>query len=88
MLTDSTYKFDVMPLDWNEAGASVLDYGNYFQDYTGNKYEVIDSAYLSVTVLDVFETGVSPQVDRIGVMYQSPEPNSEYLAPINYQIFG
>lgn len=84
-LTDSTYKFEVMPLDWNQPGAANIDYGNYFQDYGGNKYEVIDSAYLSVTVLDVFEHGVSPQVDRIGVMYQTPEPNSKFLAPINYK---
>jgi len=83
-LTDSTYKFDVMPLDWNEPGASLMQYGNYFADYAGNIYEVSDSAYLSVTVTDVFERGVSPQVGRIGVMYQSPD-SSLYLAPIVYR---
>lgn len=83
-LTDSTYKFEVMPLDWNQPGAANIDYGNYFQDYGGNKYEVIDSSYLSVTVKDIFEHGVSPQVDRIGLMFQSPF-DSKYLATIPYQ---
>lgn len=83
-LTDSTYKFEVMPLDWNQPGAATMQYGNYFQDYGGNKYEVIDSAYLSVTVKDIFEHGVSPQVDRIGLMFQSPF-DSKYLATIPYQ---
>jgi len=85
MLTDSTYKFDVFPLDWNEPGAGIMDYGNYFQDYAGNKYQVIDSAYLSVTVWDEFERGVSPEVNRIGVMYETPlSGTADYFAPISY----
>jgi hypothetical protein len=85
MLTDSTYKFDVMPLDWNEPGAAMMDYGNYFQDQAGNKYQVIDSAYLSVTVWDEFERGVSPEVNRIGVMYETPlNGTADYFAPISY----
>ena len=85
MLTDSTYQFEVMPIDWNEAGASELRYGNYFQDYAGNKYQIIDSTYLKVTVYDVFKTGVSPQPDRIGIMYLTPlNGESDYLAPVDY----
>ncbi len=85
MITDSTYKFDVMPLDWNDAGAATMDYGNYFQDYAGNKYVVIDSAYQSVTVWDVFKRGISPQINRVGVMYESPiNGDADYLAPISY----
>ena len=84
-LTDSTYKFDVMPLDWNEPGAATMQYGNYFQDYAGNTYEVIDSAYLSITVLDVFNTGVSPQVNQVGIIFDAPF-DAEYLAPIRYQV--
>lgn len=84
-LTDSTYKFDVMPIDWNEPGAATMQYGNYFQDYAGNTYEVIDSAYLSVTVWDIFETGVSPQVNQVGIIFDAPF-DAEYLAPIRYQV--
>lgn len=85
MITDSTYKFDVMPLDWNDPGAATMDYGNYFQDYAGNKYIVIDSAYQSVTVWDVFKRGISPQINRVGVMYESPiNGDADYLAPISY----
>lgn len=84
-LTDSTYKFDVFPLDWNEPSAATMQIGNYFQDFAGNTYQVIDSTYLSITVWDIFETGVSPQVNQVGIIYESPT-GSEYLAPIRYQM--
>jgi hypothetical protein len=51
-----------------------------------NEPEVVDSAYLSVTVEDVFDYGVSPQRDRIGVMYNSAYYGlSPYLSTISFR---
>ena len=81
MLTDSTYRVDVFPLNINEPGVFIK--GDYFKDYVGHTYEVIDSTFNTVDIWDCFNVGVGPQLDKEGVLYKSID-GAPYLAPIPY----
>ena len=85
MVNDSTYTVEVDPIDYNEPGAIQRIIGNYLKDFVGHTYKVIDSTSTTITVVDVFQTGVGPQTDRAAVVYRSVGDGlSPYLAPIYY----
>jgi hypothetical protein len=81
MLTDSTYRVSVSPININEPGAYIK--GDYLKDYVGHTYEIIDSTFNTVDIWDCFNVGVGPQQGLQGVLYKSVD-GSPYLAPIYY----
>lgn len=81
MLTDSTYRVDVYPLNINEPGVFIK--GDYFKDFVGHTYQVIDSTFNTIDIWDCFNVGVGPQLDKEGVIYKSID-GAPYLAPIPY----
>jgi len=86
MLNTDTFKVKVNPIDYNEPGAINRTIGNYLKDYIGHTYKVIDSTSTTITVVDVFGTGVGPQQDRDGIVYRSVgNGESPYLAPVYYR---
>ena len=66
-----TFRFDAMPYDYNDPGAINRYIGNYFVDFVGNRYKIIDSTSTTITVKDEFATGIAPQSDQIGRVYKS-----------------
>lgn len=70
-LTDSTYRFNVFPLDFNDPGAGNTTVGLYFADFVGHRYKIIASTSTSITVLDEFRKNIAPQSEQAGKVYQS-----------------
>ena len=85
MLSDSTYRVSISPININEPGGIQPVIGNYLKDFIGHTYQIIDSASTTIDVKDVFNVGVGPQTDRQGVVYRSVGNGmSPYIAPIRY----
>jgi hypothetical protein len=84
MLTDSTYKFDATPFDYNEPGAINREIGNHFVDFVGHRYKIISSTTTTITVLDESYKGVAPQSSQIGRVYQSVgNGDAEYIGGVD-----
>jgi len=71
MVGVDTFQFEAEPIDLNDPGAINKTIGNYFVDFAGNRYKIIDSTSTTITVRDEFSTGKEPQTDQIGRVYQS-----------------
>ena len=71
LINDSTYEFEAEPIDLNDKGAIERYIGNYFVDFVGNRYLIIDSTSTTITVLDEYRKNVAPQSDQLGRVYRS-----------------
>jgi len=86
MLSETTYKVDVEPIDNNEPGAATRLIGNYFKDNVGNTYKIIDSDATSITIEDEFDLAIGPQVGKQGIVFKSVgKGTAPYLAPVYYR---
>lgn len=85
MVTDTTYRVKVDPIDFSDPGATNRVIGNYLKDYSGVSYEIIDSTLTSIIVRDRLKVNRGPQQGQIGLVYQSVQDSSPYLAPIYYR---
>ena len=87
LVNDSTYIFDADPIDLNDKGAMEREIGNYFVDFVGNRYKIIDSTLTTITVLDEYRKNVAPQSDQLGRVYQSVgEGEMEYVGGVDLTV--
>lgn len=84
-LTDSTFKMQAVPFDFNDPGAISRTIGNFVVDFVGHRYRVIDSTSTTITVLDAFHTGQAPQSGQIARCYRSVGGGeADYVGSVDY----
>ena len=92
MLTSSTYRVTVSPLDITEPGATLpILVGFYLKDFLGYTYRVsainVGGMITNIELTDDFVLGWGPQQGRIGVIYESVDlGTSPYLSPAKHKI--
>lgn len=91
LLSPTTYRVTISPLDINEPGATVASVaiGYYLEDYVGYKYTIIainvGGNPNNITVNDDFGVGFGPQSGQIAYIYKSVgDGKAPYIAPIPY----
>jgi hypothetical protein len=86
MLSPTTYRVNVKPIDTGEPGARTREIGNYLKDHVGHTYIITDSDSTTVTIQDDFGIGLGPQSGKQGIIYKSVgKGTAPYLAPIYYR---
>jgi hypothetical protein len=92
LLTPTTYRVTVSPLDINEPGAPVMDLqvGYYLKDYIGVSYNItainVGGNPNHIEVTDSLGVGYGPQTGQFGYIYKSVgDGRSPFLAPIRHR---
>lgn len=87
LISASTYRVTVKPLDVNEPGAlDAIEIGYYLQDTLGNRYSITAVDGYNITVNDDFELGYGPRMGRVGTVFQSVAlGDSPFLSPARYE---
>jgi hypothetical protein len=91
MLTTTTYRVTISPLNPNEPGGDIADVaiGYFLKDFVGNVYDITgisvggDPTRIEVTDPTDVPSGYGPQSGQVAFIYSSPQDgNSPYLAPV------
>jgi len=92
MLTSTTYRVTVSPIDINEPGAQLpILVGFYLKDFLGYTYRVsninVGGIITNIELTDDFALGWGPQEGRIGLVYESVDlGTSPYLSPGKHKV--